>query len=149
MNMPVGQRVEAAIKKYCSERTVDEVEAELTAAGVPNQKAFGPEDILKNEQYAAREDIITWTDSVYGEMKGAGIMNKIKRNPSKIVAPAPTLGEHNVEVFKAMGFDDQFIDEMYEAGEFAGMDPKETAERWRLKEWNFFWRPDQAEKLGL
>lgn len=149
ITLPVGQRVEAAIKKYCSERTVDEVEAELNAAGVPNQKAFGPDDILKNEQYAARDDIITWTDSVYGEMKGAGIMNKIKRNPSEIVAPAPTLGEHNIEVFKAMGFDDKFIDEMYEAGEFAGMDPKETAERWRLKEWQFFWRPDQAEKLGL
>lgn len=149
ITLPVGQRIEAAIKKFCMERTVDEVEAELTAAGIPNQKAFGPDDILKNEQYAAREDIITWTDSVYGEMKGYGVMNKFKKNKAQIVASAPTLGEHNIEVFKALGFDDKFIDEMYEAGEFGGMDPKETAERWKLKEWQFFWRPDQAEKLGL
>jgi L-carnitine CoA-transferase/bile acid-CoA hydrolase len=149
ISLPVGQRIEAAIKKFCMERTVDEVEAELNAAGIPNQKAFGPGDILKSEQYAARDDIITWTDGVYGEMKGYGVMNKFKKNKAQVVASAPTLGEHNIEVFKALGFDDQFIDEMYEAGEFGGMDPKETAERWRLKEWQFFWRPDQAEKLGL
>ena len=149
VTLPVGQRIEAAIKKYCSERTVDEVEAELTAAGVPNQKAYGPADILKDPQYAAREDIITWTDGVYGEMKGIGLINNIKKNPAKIVAPAPTLGEHNIEIFKALGFDDAFIDEMYEEGTFAGMDAKETAERWRLKEWGFFWRPDQATALNL
>ena len=82
VTLPVGQRIEAAIKKYCSERTVDEVEAELTAAGVPNQKAYGPADILKDPQYAAREDIITWTDGVYGEMKGFGLINKNKKNPA-------------------------------------------------------------------
>ncbi|MDY4103996.1 MAG: CoA transferase [Oscillospiraceae bacterium] len=149
ITLPVGQRIEAAIKKFCSERTVDEVEAELNAHGIPNQKAYGPEDILKDAQYAAREDIITWTDGVYGEMKGIGLVNKFKRNPCKLVAPAPTLGEHNLEVFRTLGVDDAMVDEMYEAGEFACMDPKETAERWRLKEWQFFWRPDQAEKLGL
>ena len=82
-------------------------------------------------------------------MKGIGLINKIKKNPAKIVAPAPTLGEHNIEIFKALGFDDAFIDEMYEEGTFAGMDAKETAERWRLKEWGFFWRPDQATALNL
>ena len=149
IDLPVGQRIEAAIKKYCMERTVDEVEAALNEAGVPNQKAYGPADILKDPQYAAREDIITWTDSVYGEMKGIGLINKFKKNPCKIVAPAPTLGEHNVEIFKALGFDDAFIDEMYEEGNFGGMDPKETAERWRLKDWGFFWREDQAKNLEL
>ena len=46
-------------------------------------------------------------------------------------------------------FDDAFIDEMYEEGNFGGLDPKETAERWRLKDWGFFWREDQAKNLGL
>ena len=149
ISLPVGQRIEAAIKSFCAERTVAEVEALLNEHGVPNQKAYGPDDMLKDPQYAAREDIITWTDSVYGEMKGIGLINKFKKNPGKIVAAAPTLGEHNIEVLKAMGFEDEYIDAMYEAGEFGGMDPRETAERWRLKEWQFFWREDQAEKLGL
>ena len=105
-SLPRGQRIEAAITKFCAERTVDEVEAIMNKAGIPNQKAFGPADIEKSAQYAARHDIATWTDSVYGEM-------------------------------------------MYAKGVTATMDPRETAIQWHLKDWQFFWRDDQAEKLDL
>lgn len=50
---------------------------------------------------------------------------------------------------KELGFSDEYIDEMYAAGETRTMDSKETAVYWNLKEWNFFWREDQAERLGL
>ena len=55
-SLPRGQRIEAAITKFCAERTVDEVEAIMNQAGIPNQKAFGPADIEKSAQYAARDD---------------------------------------------------------------------------------------------
>ena len=58
-SLPRGQRIEAAITKFCAERTVDEVEAIMNKAGIPNQKAFGPADIEKSAQYAARHDIAT------------------------------------------------------------------------------------------
>jgi len=29
------------------------------------------------------------------------------------------------------------------------MDAKETAIRWRMKEWGFFWREDQWKTFGL
>ncbi len=54
-----------------------------------------------------------------------------------------------MEIFKALGFDDAFIDEMYEEGNFGGMDPKETAECRRLKDWGFLWREDQAKNPEL
>ncbi len=148
-HLPVGQRIEAAIVKYCAEHTVDEVEAELNKLGIPNQKAFGPADIEASEQYKAREDIVSWTDSVYGEMRGIGIVDKFTNNPGKIVAPAPTFGEHSREIMHSLGYDDEYIDKMYAAGETATMDPRETAQYWVLKDWGFFWRPDQAEKLDL
>ena len=76
-------------------------------------------------------------------------MNKFKRNPARIVSSAPTFGEHNIEVLKALGIPEETIDIMYEAGEFDGMDAKETAIRWRMKEWGFFWREDQWKTFGL
>lgn len=148
-HLPVGQRIEAAIEKFCAERTVDEVEAAMNEAGVPNQRAFTPSDILKDEHYAARDNIITWEDAVYGEMQGIGVINKFKKNPSQIVASAPTFGEHSREIISTLGFDDEFIDEMFAAGETSYMDAKATAERWRLKEWGFFWNEDQAPRIGL
>ena len=121
----------------------------MNKAGIPNQKAFGPADIEKSAQYAARDDIATWTDSIYGEMKGIGITNKFKKNPAQIVASAPTFGEHSREVLSFLGYTDEQIDDMYAKGITATMDPRETALLWHLKDWQFFWRDDQAEKLDL
>ena len=52
--LPRGIRIENAITAYCAARTVDEVEAELNALGIPNQKAFAPYDIEENEHYKVR-----------------------------------------------------------------------------------------------
>ena len=145
--LPRGIRIENAITAYCAARTVDEVEAELNALGIPNQKAFAPYDIEENEHYKVREDIITWTDSIYGEIKGIGLPNKFTRNPAKVVASAPTFGEHSREILEELGFSEDDINDMYAKGETSTMDPKETAVYWRLKDYGFFWRPDQAEKL--
>ena len=148
-SLPRGQRIEAAITKFCAERTVDEVEAIMTKAGIPNQKAFGPADIEKSAQFAAREDIATWKDSIFGDMKGVGITNKFKRNPAQIVASAPTFGEHSREILSFLGYSEEEIDDMYAKGETATMDARETAELWHFKDWGFFWRPDQAQQLEL
>ena len=42
------------------------------------------------------------------------------------MSSAPTFGEHNIEVLKALGIPEETIDIMYEAGEFDGMDAKEA-----------------------
>ncbi len=147
--LPRGQRIEEAIIKFCAERTVDEVEAIMNEAGIPNQKAFAPYDIEASEQYKAREDIISWTDSIFGEMKGVGMTNKFTRNPAKVVSAAPVFGEHSDEILAAMGFDEETIEEMYAAGDTTTWDAKRTAIHLNFKDWGFFWRDDQAEKLGL
>ncbi len=148
-HLPAGQRIEAAITKFCAERTVAEVEVAMNGAGVPNQKAYTPADILADEHYKVRENIISWEDTVYGEMTGIGVINKFKKNPSEFVAPAPLFGEHSREIISSLGFDDEFIDEMFAAGETSYMDAKATAERWRLREWGFFWDENQKTRLGL
>lgn len=148
-SLPRGQRIEQAIIDFCAARTADEVEAIMNEAGIPNQKAFGPGDIIKNAHFAAREDIITWKDSLYGDMKGIGIMNKFTKNPAKVVAAAPLFGEHNREILHSLGYDDAAVDEMYDKGEIAHLDAHDTAVRWNLAPWGFFWNEDQAKNLDL
>ena len=148
-SLPRGIRIENAISSYCAARTVDEVEAELNALGIPNQKAFAPYDIEANEHYAAREDIVTWHDNLYGEVKGIGIMNKFSRNPAQIVGSAPLFGEHNREIMLSLGYDDAFVDEMYAKGVTAHQDARQTAIRLNLAPWGFFWRDDQIKNLEL
>lgn len=149
-SLPRAKKIEAAISKFCAERTVDEVEAILNEHGIPNQKAYGPADIEKDPHFAARENIIEWTDSIYGNMRGVGITNKITNNPSKIVASAPVFGEHGAEVLASLGYSKEEIKKMYENGVTRTMDAKESAKHWFLKEWGFFWDKErQAKKLEL
>ena len=41
------------------------------------------------------------------------------------------------------------IADMYAKGEIAHLDARETAIRWNLAPWGFFWREDQAKNLEL
>lgn len=83
-------------------------------------------------------------------MKGIGVTNRFKKNPSKIFASAPTLGEHNREIFTAWGLTNDEIDDMYDTGEISTWDAATTAKRKFLKEWGYFWDPErQCKRLGI
>ena len=147
---PRGQVEEKLIEQFCAERTCDELEKIFTEAGIPCQRAYTPADIEKDPQYEARENIVEWDDQVFGPMKGIGLTNIFKRNPSDIVASAPLFGEHNREVLSAWGFSDADIDDMYAKGELESWTAADTARNKMLKEWGFFWDPErQAKRIGL
>ena len=146
---PRGKKADELCAKFCAEHTCDEIEEIFNKVGIPNQRAYEPGDIENDPQYAERENLVEWEDQIFGEMKGIGITNKFKKNPAQIVASAPTFGEHSREVLEFLGYTEAQIDDMYAKGVTATMDPRETAIQWHLKDWQFFWRDDQAEKLDL
>ena len=133
VNTPVGRRIDAAIAEFCLKYTVDEAEKIFNDNGIPNQRVFTPADIEASPQFAAREDIITWDDAVFGKVRGIGIMNKFTYNPAKVVSSAPTFGEHTREILQDLGFDDAFIDAMYENDETREMSAENTARFWKFK----------------
>ena len=150
IDTPMGQKAEALITKWCAEHTIEEVERIFNENAIPCQRAYGPAEILADEQYDARENIVEWEDAVYGPMKGIGVTNRFKKNPSKIFASAPTLGEHNREIFTAWGLTNDEIDDMYDTGEISTWDAATTAKRKFLKEWGYFWDPErQCKRLGI
>ena len=75
---------------------------------------MNPATLKTIPQYAERENLVEWEDQIFGEMKGIGITNRFKNNPSKIVASAPCFGEHNREVLKDFGYTDEEIDALYQ-----------------------------------
>ena len=101
-------------------------------------------------QYAERENLVEWEDQIFGEMKGIGITNRFKNNPSQIVASAPCFGEHNREVLQEFGYTDKEIDDLYKKGEIVTWTPADTARIKNFVEWHFFWDPErQAKRIGL
>ena len=101
-------------------------------------------------QYAERENLVEWEDQIFGEMKGIGITNRFKNNPSQIVASAPCFGEHNREVLQEFGYTDKEIDDLYKKGEIVTWTPADTARIRHLPDWGFFWDTErQCERIGM
>ena len=147
---PRGAKAEKLMEEFCAARTAIELEEIFEANGIPCQRAYGPEDIINDPQYEAREDIIEWEDTVFGEMKGIGLVNRFTKNPSKVVSSAPTFGEHNRDVLTTLGYSAEEIDDMYAKREMATWTGADTAVNKLLAEWGFFWDPKrQRERLGL
>lgn len=147
---PRGQRADALLAKFCKERTCDELEEIFTKANIPVQRSYGPADIEKDPQYEARENLVEWEDQCFGVMKGIGVTNVFKKNPSQIICAAPCFGEHNRDVLTEFGYSEEEIDAMYKKGELATWTPKDTAINKNYIEWHFFWDPErQAKRIGM
>ncbi len=147
---PRGKKAEALCEKFCAERTCDELEEIFNAAGIPCQRAYGPEDILNDPQFEARGNLVEWEDQCYGKMKGMGPVNLFKKNPSQVVAAAPCFGEHNRDVLTEFGYTEEEIDKLYAKGELATWTAKDTAINKNYAAWGYFWDPEnQCKRLGI
>ena len=150
LNTPMGQKADQALTDFCAQHTCAELEEIFNKVGIPNQRAYEPGDIENDPQYAERENLVEWEDQIFGEMKGIGITNRFKNNPSQIVASAPCFGEHNREVLQEFGYTDKEIDDLYKKGEIVTWTPADTARIRHLPDWGFFWDTErQCERIGM
>lgn len=134
INSPVGQRMEAAIEKFVSEHTMEEVEAIMQANQIPCQRVYELEDCLNDPHWKARESVMEWDDPMMGRVTGLGLMNKFKNNPSKIWRGSPLFGMDNKDILKDLGYSDEEIKELYEKGITKEFDLETTIKRYRLNE---------------
>lgn len=134
INSPVGQRLEAAIEKYVSEHTMEEVEAVMQANQIPCQRVYELEDCLEDPHWKARETVMEWDDPMLGRVTGLGLMNKFKNNPSKIWRGAPLFGMDNNDILKDLGYSDDEIADMKAKGITNEFDLETTITRYRLRE---------------
>ena len=150
LNTPMGQKADQALADFCAQHTCAELEEIFNKVGIPNQRAYESGDIENDPQYAERENLVEWEDQIFGEMKGIGITNRFKNNPSQIVASAPCFGEHNREVLQEFGYTDKEIDDLYKKGEIVTWTPADTARIRHLPDWGFFWDTErQCERIGM
>jgi len=69
-------------------------------------------DALEDEHYRARETIVRMDDDVVLH----NVVPRLSRTPGEIRLPAPRLGEHNEEVYGALGLDADELAELASEG---------------------------------
>ena len=93
-----ANEIDAALKDWVAQRTVQEVLDAMRAHNVTGDRIFSMDDIVADPIYAERNDIISVDDPDLGPIRMQGVVPKMLRNPGRVWRPAPALGQDNVDV---------------------------------------------------
>ena len=90
--------------------TTDELCQRFDEEDVPYSRINQREDVINDPQIKAMEALWTYNHPLAGEVRSPRPPAQFSETPSNIHAHTPTLGEHNVDVLKELGFGDVEIE---------------------------------------
>jgi succinyl-CoA--D-citramalate CoA-transferase len=94
------EELDELISGWTRQRTAEEVLEVMREASVPAGKLFTAEDMLSDEQYAARQNIVEVEDPEIGPFPMQNVVPRLSETPGRVRWTGPKLGQHNDEVFK-------------------------------------------------
>jgi crotonobetainyl-CoA:carnitine CoA-transferase CaiB-like acyl-CoA transferase len=90
--------------RYVSRWAVDQdwetVRDRMHSSGAVFQRVYDAADIVNDEQYLARDDVIAVHDNALGSLLMPGIVPKVPGFEHSIDRAGPALGEHNEEIYR-------------------------------------------------
>jgi len=107
------------IAEVVSKMTRAEVMDAMSRVGIPAGPINSVGEILEDPQIHARHMIEELVHPEYGPLRVLGIPIKLSDTPGVVENAPPRFGEHNREILSALGFADQEIQRLEEAGAVA------------------------------
>lgn len=114
--VPRTAEIDGAIQAWCAARSIDEALAALKAADVPVGKIYSVRDMMSDPQFLARRMFEQHAFSDGTPIKLPAITPKLSETPGETKWLGPELGEHNAEVLRALGYDDEHITQLRRDG---------------------------------
>ena len=90
--------------------------AALEDRRVPCAKVIAPIDALGHPHFESREMIRRVDDPVLGEVVIPGSPLRLSEQPDQLELQAPLLGQHNEEILAQLGYDNDAVTALGEAG---------------------------------
>lgn len=91
--------IHGIIGEWVGAHTIEECQTTFDAHGVPAAKVMATADIAADPHYAARDQILRVESPHHGSLLQPGIVPRLTATPGAVRRPAPTLGQHNDEVY--------------------------------------------------
>ncbi|WP_246129262.1 CaiB/BaiF CoA transferase family protein [Verticiella sediminum] len=108
--------LDAALAGWFAAREYGGIAAALEAAAVPFSKAYSIEDVLADPQYRAREAVIRLPDPELGSVPAPCVVPRVTGRNLPAPRSGPATGEHNLEVYGALGVAGDELERLREAG---------------------------------
>ncbi|MEO7031765.1 MAG: CaiB/BaiF CoA-transferase family protein [Herbaspirillum sp.] len=102
--VPRTAEIDAAIQSWCGNQTIDDALTVLKAADVPVSKIYSVRDMMSDPQFLARQMFEQHAFSDGTPVKLPAITPKLSATPGTTAWLGPTLGQHNDEIFGALGY---------------------------------------------
>ena len=94
--------IDRMVQDWVAERTINEVQDKCLEAGVPSGPVLTFSDLINNPHLKGREMIVDFEQPGVGKIKIPGSPFKFSESPVEFKLPAPSLGEHNEEVYSEL-----------------------------------------------
>jgi crotonobetainyl-CoA:carnitine CoA-transferase CaiB-like acyl-CoA transferase len=99
MRAAAGDELNDIVTAWTSSMTAAQVEEACVAGDVPVASVYSAADIFADPHVAARGDLVTVDDPVLGPVRQQAPVPRFDGAPATAPSGAPTLGEHNGEVW--------------------------------------------------
>jgi len=116
LSSPKAQLIEQKLEEYLSTRLVADVEADFAAHRMAAQKVMEFPDLVADEHMRARGDWMDWETADGDTFKGLSIFPRFARHPGQMWRPMPHQGGDSTDVLRRLGYSDDQINALIEAG---------------------------------
>jgi len=110
------QAIDAIVSDAISRMTLNELRARLHAHEVGFSPIYDAADIFADPHFIAREAIVRVSDEELGDIRMQCVVPRFSETEVSVRRAGPSLGQHNDEIFRALGLTDQEIARLRDAG---------------------------------
>lgn len=93
------EHFEPQVAEWMAQRATEEIESLLESARVPCGRVNTVADVLDDPQVAARQMLVDLEYDGVGRVPVPGVVVKLSETPGRIERRAPSVGEHNEEIY--------------------------------------------------
>ncbi|WP_432511480.1 CaiB/BaiF CoA transferase family protein [Kineococcus sp. SYSU DK001] len=106
------EHVDGIVSAWFAGRTAAEAQQACDDAGVPLSRVNTMAEVFEDPHVAARDMLVEVAHPKLGTLRLPGVVPRLSRTPGTIRSTGPRLGEHNAEVYAALGIDAVELDRL-------------------------------------